>query len=134
MRRSFIVVVAAFSLAVVSGACSSGGGGNGTTTSPGATDSSSSCTSSSAQQLSSGTETIQGFAFDPTCFSVTTGSQIKLTNKDSVPHTFTVTGTEVNVQLDGTQSSTADLSSLEPGTYEFHCVIHPSMTGTLIVS
>jgi plastocyanin len=65
---------------------------------------------------------------------VTTGSQIKVTNKDSVPHTFTVTDTSVDVELDGGHSSTADLSSLSAGTYEFRCVIHPSMTGTLIVS
>lgn len=133
MRRSFIVVVAAVSLALVSAACSSGGGGNGTTTSPGAANPGSSCTASSAQEPSSGTVTVQGFAYDPACFSVTAGSQVKMTNRDSVPHTFTVTGTDVDVEFDGGHSTTVDLSNLAAGTYEFHCVIHPSMTGTLIV-
>jgi plastocyanin len=151
MRTSFVIVISV--LALAGAACSSndGGGSSGTTggttggattggaTTGGATTGAATtgggggCSASSAQSLPGGKLTIQNFSFNPDCFSASANSSVSVSNKDSVTHTFTVTGTSVDITLNGGQTQTADLSSLAPGTYPFMCKIHPSMTGTLIV-
>jgi plastocyanin len=59
--------------------------------------------------------------------------QFSVKNNDGIDHTFTVTGTSVDIAVPGggTGSATA---TLKAGDYEFHCKIHSSMTGTLTIS
>jgi plastocyanin len=76
--------------------------------------------------------TISGFDFgDP--ITVESGSAVRVTNRDSTAHTWT--------SLDGL----FDSETIEPGesfefsfdtagTFDFLCVIHPQMTGTITVS
>ena len=79
------------------------------------------------------TITMRGFAFDPSCLIVKSGSLVTLTNKDAADHTFTIDGTSVDVSVPAGQTVTGDLSGLSAGTSQFHCKIHPSMTGTIVV-
>jgi len=130
MRKALATI--AIALAVVGTACSSGGGSSSSGGTSGSGGSSSGgCTADSATALS-GNLTIQNFAFQPDCFSVSAGSTISVENKDSATHTFTVAGTDVNVSLDA--GTNQDATAPDPGTYAFHCNIHPTMTGTLIVA
>jgi plastocyanin len=77
---------------------------------------------------------MEGFAFSPSSLAATAGSvHFTITNRDAATHTFTVTGTDVDVRVAGGSSGTAT-STLAAGSYEFHCTIHASMTGTLTVS
>jgi plastocyanin len=61
---------------------------------------------------------------------------LTVTNADATTHTFTegAVGNDspaFDVSIDGPDgSATIDV---EPGTYEVHCNIHTSMTGTLVV-
>jgi plastocyanin len=74
------------------------------------------------------------FAFDPMDLAVRSGAEIALRNGNAnTPHTFTIDGTDVDVELEplATEDVTIDL---DPGTYDFHCRIHPQMTGTLTVT
>jgi plastocyanin len=52
----------------------------------------------------------------------------------NTPHTFTVTGTDIDVSNDAMSSQDVTID-LAPGTYPFICRFHESqgMTGTLVV-
>ncbi len=78
--------------------------------------------------------TIMNFAFSPQSITVKPGQTVTIVNNDSVTHTFTSDdGTSFNtnsIEPGATATITAPSAS---GTYGFHCNIHKSMTGTLIV-
>jgi plastocyanin len=74
---------------------------------------------------------ISGFQF--ASVDVDAGGQVAVSNRDSAPHTVTADdGSFDSGQVDG-GSSTALAAPGAPGTYEFHCEIHPDMSGTLTV-
>jgi plastocyanin len=85
------------------------------------------------QSASADKITIAGFAFT-TPSSVAPGASITVTNQDSVEHTVTADsagGFSVTVPAGGTATFTAPSAA---GSYPFHCSVHPSMHGTLVVS
>ena len=139
MRKMLLVMVAV--LALVGAACSGGDDNAGTTTggttgATGSTGSASGCTEANAVDLSGNnpfTVTIQNFAYDPPCFVASSASAITIDNKDGTPHTFTIDGTQVDVSIDGGQTFNGEPGGLAPGSYDFYCKIHPTMTGTVIV-
>jgi len=64
---------------------------------------------------------------------VRAGATIKIVNKDSFLHSVTSDdGTSFNVDAPGSKTVTFKAPTT-PGSYPFHCRIHPSMKGTLIV-
>ena len=81
-------------------------------------------------------------AYEPASLTVKKGDAIDVENKDSSPHTVTSgTGVEdpnagkmfdtsIITPAGSAQVATADL---EAGEYDFHCAVHPFMTGTLRV-
>jgi plastocyanin len=138
MRKTLVALIAL--TALTGAACSSGGDDSGGTTGAtggtGAT-AASGCTADDAVDLTGDDPfvvTIQDLAFSPDCFAAKSASSITVENKDSVTHTFTIDGTQVDVSIDGGQTFNGESAGLEPGTYPFHCTIHSSMTGTVIVS
>jgi plastocyanin len=77
---------------------------------------------------------ISGFAFSPSHPTVRAGAvHVTVSNEDAAAHTFTVTGTSIDLPL-APHASAADDATLAAGSYEFHCKIHASMTGTLTVT
>jgi plastocyanin len=78
--------------------------------------------------------TASGFKFSPATATAKAGEvYFEVKNEDSTNHTFTIDGTDVNIKLSGKSSGEAQ-ADLAAGTYEWHCTIHSSMTGTLTVS
>ncbi|HEY1297668.1 MAG TPA: beta-propeller fold lactonase family protein [Chloroflexota bacterium] len=74
---------------------------------------------------------IASFAFAPKSLTVQAGQSVTFTNNDSVAHTTTGAAWDSgDIQPGGTYTLTAPSS---PGSYAFHCSIHPFMTGTLTV-
>src|SRR5439155_3721541 len=81
-------------------------------------------------------------AYDPATLTVKKGDNIKVTNKDSVPHTVT-NGKDASDSTSGklfdtsiiNAGTTAQISTakLSPADYPFHCTVHPYMTGLLKV-
>jgi cytochrome c oxidase subunit II len=81
-------------------------------------------------------------AYEPASLTVKKGDAIEVVNEDSSPHTVTSgTGledpnagqmfdTSIITPAASAQLATADL---EAGEYDYHCTVHPFMTGTLIV-
>jgi plastocyanin len=137
MRKTLVALISLTALAAA--ACSSGGDGTGGSTGDGATGATSAagCTADNAVDLTGDDPfvvTIQDLAFSPDCFAAASASFITIQNKDSVTHTFTIDGTQVDVSIDGGQTFNGKSAGLDPGTYPFHCKIHSSMTGTVIIS
>ena len=74
------------------------------------------------------------FTFSPSTITVKQGDTIKLDNVSDTPHTFTVTGQNIDVETQPGKTAQVTID-LPPGTYPFVCRFHESMgmTGTLVV-
>ena len=73
---------------------------------------------------------IKNFAFDPISATIAKGGTVTWTNEDSVSHT--ITGDDFD---SGTIANGASYSHVfdQAGEYAYHCSIHASMKGTIIV-
>jgi plastocyanin len=110
---------------------SSGSSSSGATSSSSASSSSSSGASSSNAAATASTITIQNFSFS-TPDSVSPGATITVDNKDGTAHT--VTSDDGDAFDDAASAGkTTFTAPTKPGTYPFHCNIHPEMHGTLVV-
>ncbi|OPX61772.1 MULTISPECIES: cupredoxin family copper-binding protein [unclassified Methanoregula] len=79
--------------------------------------------------------TIQNFAFDPPALTVKAGTVVMWTNQDSAPHAIVSdTGSPETFSSDTLSTGRSySFTFNRPGTYPYHCSIHPSMTGTIVV-
>ena len=78
--------------------------------------------------------TIKGFAFNPATITVAPGTTVVWTQQDSAPHTVT---SDTNAWTASNPLSTGQTFShvfTTPGTYAYHCSIHPYMTAKVIVA
>jgi predicted lipoprotein with Yx(FWY)xxD motif/plastocyanin len=96
------------------------------TPTPTPTPSPSSTASPSAALIS-----IQGFAFDPNSITVAVGTKVTWTNNDSAAHTVTSDSSLFNDSLN--PGATFSYTFTQAGTFSYHCSVHPSMTGKVIV-
>ena len=140
MRRAAILI----SLGVLAAACGGGGGGGGNnggsdqsppaSPSPTSGGSAANCTDESSGPVFKLVQ--QNTAFDPKCLKVKSAQAIRIDNKDSVLHNFTVPNTQVNVDIQPGTTFNGESAGLAPGTYQFFCRFHKNsgMTGTLVVT
>jgi plastocyanin len=78
------------------------------------------------------TVSISGFAFSPSSLTISAGDSVTWTNHDAVAHTTTSnTGVWNSGSLSQNQSFT--FRFMNAGTYPYHCAIHTTMTGTIVV-
>jgi plastocyanin len=79
---------------------------------------------------------IKNFTFDPSSLTVKSGTVVKWTNQDGTTHTIVSdTGSPVAFSSDSISSGASySFTFTQPGTYTYHCSIHPSMKGTIIVT
>lgn len=76
---------------------------------------------------------IKGFAFDPATITVAKGTTVTWMNMDSASHTVVAAGNAFSSgNLNNGQSYEHTFD--ETGTFEYKCVIHPSMSGKVIVT
>jgi plastocyanin len=84
--------------------------------------------------------TIQNFAFSPAKITVKKGTTVTWTNKDSAAHTITEDhggSADGDPGMDSkllSQGESYQATFSKVGTYTYHCTVHPSMTGTVIVT
>ena len=94
------------------------------------------CTSSSNSTTNSSvapnTVAIQNFAFNPATLTVKAGTKVTWTNQDSATHqVVSDTGAFNSGDLSNGQSFSFTFD--KAGSYPYHCAVHPSMTGTIVV-
>jgi plastocyanin len=79
---------------------------------------------------------IKNFAFDPSSLTVKSGTVVKWTNNDGASHTIVSdSGSPVAFSSDSISSGASySFTFTQPGTYTYHCSIHPSMKGTIMVT
>jgi len=76
---------------------------------------------------------IRSFAFVPSEITINVGNTLTWVNNDLVPHTITSdSGTELNSPT-LSKGKTFSYTFNTAGTYEYHCSIHSSMKGKIIV-
>jgi len=77
--------------------------------------------------------TIVNFAFNPSSMIINKGDTVIWTNNDSVPHQVvgdTLASLKAPVMNNGQKYS---YTFKDAGTFAYHCAIHPSMKGNIIV-
>jgi len=77
--------------------------------------------------------TIQNFAFNPTSITIKAGTTVRWMNQDSATHSVT---SDTGVWDSGGIAQGASYTRVfdTVGTFAYHCGIHPSMKGTIIVT
>ena len=84
-------------------------------------------------QAGAGAVEIADFAFAPDSSDVKVGDSVKWTNQDGTAHTVTADdGAFDSGNLAGGKSFSFTFE--EAGTFAYHCNIHQSMTGTVVVT
>src|ERR671918_2215885 len=80
--------------------------------------------------------------YDPEELTASAGSEVTVVNQDTLPHTVTSgTGPQdpESAQLfdtsiiNGGESATLSLAQVNPGQYDYYCMVHPYMTGKVVV-
>ena len=122
-RAMAAVLLLGLMLALVG--CSSGGGstGGGYSTPPAGT--------SSSGSAATGTTVVEkGFAFSPATLDVKVGDTVTFKNEDSAPHNVKIDGKELGSQDPG---ASVTWTASAAGSFPYSCIIHPSMTGEIVV-
>jgi len=93
-------------------------------------------TGTAAPAAGPGAITIKSFAFSPQEITVKQGTTVTWTNLDGVAHTIVSDAGAPEAISSGplSQGASFSFSFTKPGTYPYHCSIHPSMTGSVIVT
>jgi len=95
------------------------------------------CTSNTNQTSNSSSSanavTIQNMAFNPATLNVQVGTTVTWTNKDSNTHRV-VSDSGLFDSGDLANGKSFSYTFNQTGSYPYHCSIHPSMTGTIVVS
>lgn len=79
--------------------------------------------------------TISNYNFSPGAITVKKGTAVTWTNQDSVAHNVQETDGKsgpMSGDLDNGKSYTFTFNT--PGTYNYHCSIHPEMVGKVVVT
>jgi plastocyanin len=124
MRRLVGPLLLVAAVAIIAASC------NGTGPSAYGASASTAATTTAATAINAAT--IKGFSFQPDVLKVKVGAKVTWTNDDTVVHTVTADTNSFasgNLQPAGSFSFTFT----RPGTYAYHCSIHPSMHGSVVV-
>lgn len=81
---------------------------------------------------SSNAVSIENFSFNPSEITVKKGTEVTWTNNDSTTHTVT-SDTNAFKSGDLAPGNTFKFTFNETGTFSYHCSIHTTMTGKVIV-
>ena len=88
---------------------------------------------SAAKPVAGNAVTIRNFAFGPQVVTVKLGTTVHWTNSDSEAHTVTSDTGAFNSPVLQPGAGYSFMFT-KPGTYSYHCTIHPFMTGKVVVS
>ena len=123
MKAKVAILIMAIILAIFVSGCTSG------TPSPSAQATVQPTPQPTGQVLNNVNVTIQNFTFSPSVVNILQGGTVTWTNKDSTTHT--VTFADGSSDIVSGASFTKTFNDL--GVIDYHCSIHPSMTGKVVV-
>jgi len=106
---------------------SSGSTGSTTAVAPSVTASASGAASSAAAEQ----VVVEGYKFPP--ITAAAGSTLTLVSKDLEPHTVTADDGSFDSGPFTPKKSATLAVPTKPGSYAFHCKVHPTMHGALVV-
>lgn len=72
-------------------------------------------------------------SFSPSPDTVNVGQTVAWHNADATTHTATANGAAFNTGNISGGSTSAPITMSTAGSFPYHCSIHPTMTGTLVV-
>jgi plastocyanin len=127
-RSRTLIVVTVLALLALSliAACSQGGGGGSSAPSGSSSDASSTGAGGGQKVV------LKDFSFQPANIEVKAGTAVTWENQDSAAHTVTAdSGAFSSPQME--QGKTFSFTFDKAGTYKYHCSIHPSMVGQVVV-
>lgn len=75
---------------------------------------------------------IQNFSFSPQIIMVKVGDKVTWTNQDSMGHSVTADDKSFDTEVFGNGESKS-LTFAKAGSFAYHCSVHPSMMGTVVV-
>ena len=75
---------------------------------------------------------IDNFTFSPPTITVASGTTVKWTNDDDIPHTVRAVDGSFHSKAMDTSDSYAFTFS-KPGVYSYFCSLHPKMVGKVVV-
>jgi plastocyanin len=133
MRKALVLSMALVSVLTLA-AC----GGGDETDGGGATTPPATSPSPSPTETETSGETriaMEDNVFQPNSLEVASGTELELDNEGENPHTFTIDGEGIDVQVNSGENGTATID-LEPGTYDFFCRFHSTqgMVGSITVT
>lgn len=76
---------------------------------------------------------IVDFGFQPTELQVPAGTTVNWTNVGAAPHTVTSDAGAFGSEVLGTGGAFG-VTFNTAGSYAYHCLLHPAMTGTVVVA
>lgn len=86
-----------------------------------------------ANPVAADSVTIHNFAFGPQAVTIKAGTTVHWKNMDTEAHTVTSDTGAFNSPVLRPRASYSHTFT-KPGTYSYHCTIHPFMTGKVVVS
>jgi plastocyanin len=91
--------------------------------------------SNTNQASTTGSIDIKNMMFTPSQITVAEGGTVTWTNNDSIAHTVTDDLSNVGGPASGDiqPGSTYSFTFSKTGSFQYHCSIHPSMRGTIVV-
>lgn len=131
--RLACLCVLALSAIVLLAAC----GGSGTTSNASSTPAATATQAGNSQTVMIITDSSGSFAFSPASLTIKAGTTVKWENTTQAPHTVT---SDDGKSFDSgsanpisAQGGTFSFTFNTPGTFAYHCSIHPFMKATIIV-
>lgn len=87
----------------------------------------------SQNQATENTVDIRNMAFTPSQITVKKGTTVTWTNNDSTTHTVTADNGNGPSSDNISPGSSYKYTFNDTGSFQYHCTIHPSMRGTVVV-
>ena len=127
-----LAAAAALLVAGCGGSSSKSSDNGGVVSAPAATSTSAPAAGGAA--VSAAKVAISNFKFVPPTITVKSGGTVTWTNQDSASHTATAKANSAFNTDTLKQGQSKTLTFSKPGTYQYTCLFHPFMSGTLVVS
>ena len=135
MRKSTILIIVLVIVLAIGGALALTHKSNNSSGYSSSNNASSSSSSNTTNAAAAGSIDIKNMMFTPPQISIAKGGSVTWTNNDSTTHTVVDDLTNVGGPASGdiAPGSTYSFKFEKTGSFQYHCSIHPSMRGTIVV-